>query len=156
MNTPIRKHPFRGFTLIELLIVILIIAILSVIVIPRLMAAGRRAKEAQLVANLNRMRYSIERFQADTGLYPAVLTDIVAPNVESLQTPGIPQNTFKGAYISTEGGMPDSGLPYNPFVDSSDTDYHHHWKYDSTHGTVKVPDSLANIPLADGRTFSML
>jgi prepilin-type N-terminal cleavage/methylation domain-containing protein len=38
------KKNSRGFTLIEMLIVIVVISILAMIVIPRLLGAGRKAK----------------------------------------------------------------------------------------------------------------
>ncbi len=76
----------RGFTLIELLIVIVVIAILALIVIPRVMGASRKAKEATLKGNLHEIRNALEQFQADTGGYPttANLIDIVAPSEAKL------------------------------------------------------------------------
>ncbi|HEY3376905.1 MAG TPA: prepilin-type N-terminal cleavage/methylation domain-containing protein [Armatimonadota bacterium] len=145
----------RAFTLIELLIVIVVIAILATIVIPRLMGATRRSREANFIANLNHVRYAVERFQADTGMFPLVLRDIAALDFQSLVTP-VPVGTFRGAYISTEGGITGNGLPLNPFVDPSDTNDADHWKYDTATGKVTAPDALANIPLTDGRTLGQL
>jgi general secretion pathway protein G len=113
----------RGFTLIELLIVIVVIAILALIVIPRVMGAGRKAKEASLKANLHQLRNAIEQFQADTGCYPKLLTDLVAAEGTNV-TPGtdsagvdvaIPNGSYKGPYLSGQGGLDNSGIPINPF-----------------------------------------
>jgi general secretion pathway protein G len=132
----------RGFTLIELLIVIVVIAILALIVIPRLMGAGRKAKEASLKGNLQQLRNAISQFQADTGVYPSALTDLVAKADGS--NLGITDTTakasYKGPYLTPSGGVKITGypgLPRNPFVDATETDVTKHWTYESTGGTVK-------------------
>ena len=66
----------RGFTLIELLIVIVVIAILALIVIPRLLSAGRKARESTLRANVRILRTAVEQFNSDCGVFPTNLTDI--------------------------------------------------------------------------------
>lgn len=111
----------RGFTLIELLIVIVVIAILALIVIPRVMGAGRKAKEASLKGNLHQLRNAIEQFQSDTGCYPATLAALTltaepATGVDSAGTSvDIPAGSYKGPYLSAQGGLDNSGIPINPF-----------------------------------------
>jgi len=103
----------RGFTLIELLIVIVVIAILALIVIPRVMSAGRKARESTLRANLHQLRNALEQFQADTGLYPSDLIDITAAKSdppttgvnEDGDTETIPSGSYQGPYLSVSGGM---------------------------------------------------
>ena len=51
-----------GFTLIEVLIVIVVIAILAAIVVPRLLGAGREAREASLRAHLQEIRNALGLF----------------------------------------------------------------------------------------------
>src|SRR3990170_1982511 len=75
-----RKAWRDGFTLIEMLIVIVVIAILAVIVIPRLLGAGRKAKEATLRADLKQIRDAIEQFEANTAAWPPDITDVMAAN----------------------------------------------------------------------------
>lgn len=120
----------RGFTLIELLIVIVILAILALIVIPNVMGASRKAKESTLKANLHEIRNGLEQFQADTGGYPMLLSDLIAPSETALSSTtnilnsdgttnsgGYVAGTYKGPYLSVNGGGIDgSGLPVNPFV----------------------------------------
>lgn len=130
----------RGFTLIELLIVIVVIAILALVVIPKVMGAGRKAKEATLKANLHQLRNALEQFQADTGLYPINTTDLVALRsnpppqgvTEGGVTQDIPAGTYQGPYLSPQGGINNSGLPVNPFIDPQDPTYADptsHWNY---------------------------
>src|SRR4030066_253645 len=70
------KRGSKGFTLIEMLIVIVVIAILALIVIPRLLGAGRKAKEAALRGDLHQLRNAIQQFEADCGDYPAASADL--------------------------------------------------------------------------------
>lgn len=63
-----------GFTLIEVLIVIVIIAILAAIIVPRLLGAGREAREDSLKAHLAEMRTMLDAYkQQHGGNYPTSL-----------------------------------------------------------------------------------
>lgn len=150
-----------GFTLIELLIVIVVIAILALIVIPRVMGASRKAKEATLRANLQLIRSGLERFQADCGCYPSALTALVVAQA-SAPTAGvddagtavtIPAGSYKGPYLNASGGIPNTtskGLPINPFVDMSATTpdptaLATHWTLTNGVVTPTVPASGATL-----------
>ena len=67
----------RGFTLIELLVVMAIIATLLSIAAPRYFGQVDVAREKALLQSLEVMRDSIDKFRADTGKYPATLTELV-------------------------------------------------------------------------------
>jgi prepilin-type N-terminal cleavage/methylation domain-containing protein len=60
----------QGFTLIELLVVISIIAVLASFVVGLAPLAGRKAKEASVRAELNRLVTAIEGYRARFGHYP--------------------------------------------------------------------------------------
>jgi general secretion pathway protein G len=113
-----------GFTLIEMLIVIVVIAILALIVIPRLLGAGRRAKEAALRGDLHQFRNVIQQFEADMGDYPAALDQLVAAKdspPSGSGGSGIPLDgsAYRGPYLRN----PDGGLPRDPFTSAADWDY---------------------------------
>lgn len=126
-----RRH---GFTLVEMLIVLVVIAIVALIVIPRVMGATRRSRESALRANLVLLRKAITQFESDTGVFPAVLQDIVALSSAQLNSgdTAIVHQLYQGPYIIPSGGVEVagySGLPANPFVNPNDTTVTDHWNY---------------------------
>jgi len=137
-----REDPRRGgFTLIEVLIVIVVIAILSMLVIPRAMAARRCAREAQLRGNLKQLRDGIERFEATTAAWPPALADLMAPNGHGISSDFdgrggcVDRTAYDGPYLVTGDGQ----LPRDPFTDASD------WSYDNTTGSVHSSSTLVSI-----------
>ena len=73
-----RRRSERGFTFMELLIVMVIIAILSAVAIPRYLQHLHRAKEVVLLQNLWTMRRSIDFYTQDKEKPPATLQDLVS------------------------------------------------------------------------------
>ncbi len=66
-----RKSPSRaGFTLVEVLVAILIIATLVAILLPAVRGAFRRAKEAQVTAEMNNLATALASFKNTYGDYP--------------------------------------------------------------------------------------
>jgi general secretion pathway protein G len=138
------KKNSRGFTLIEMLIVIVVISILAMIVIPRLLGAGRKAKESALRGDLQQLRNSIQQFEADCGDFPAQLADLMsAPAAGSNGGNGIALDTgaWKGPYMRT----PDGNLPNDPFTGAAD------WDYTPTTGDVHSHSTLTAL---DGTAYS--
>jgi general secretion pathway protein G len=74
----VRRHRSRGFTLVELLVVIVVLAVLAAIVLPKFVDSSRRSKEAALKSDLKLYRNAISLFSADCGAYPAALADLAA------------------------------------------------------------------------------
>jgi general secretion pathway protein G len=138
-----RKH--KGFTLIEMLIVIVVIAILALIVIPRLLGAGRKAKEATLRGDLHQLRNSIQQFEADLGDYPSDISELMTQPADGTTGGGgiaLDVNGWQGPYLRT----PDGGLPKDPFTDSGTT-----WSYTASTGHVQSGSTLTAI---NGEAYS--
>jgi len=142
------KRRRGGFTLIEMLIVIVVIAILAVIVIPRLMGAARKAKEAQLRANLKQLRDAIERFEGACAAWPPTLADVMAANGAAVSADAdgrgisVDRNGYNGPYLVTGSGV----LPVDAMTGASD------WTYDNTTGEVHSSSALAG---TDGTAYAL-
>jgi general secretion pathway protein G len=107
-----------AFTLVELLIVIIIIAVLAAIAIPKFANSQQRAKESTLRHDLQIYREAVQRCKSDTGLYPAQLSDLT---LTAAPAKGIAQNgssvsmdptEFHGPYMDTIDNDPISASPF--------------------------------------------
>ena len=97
-----RKNP--AFTLIEILIVVVILAILAAIVIPRFANASKDAKRASLSSQLNAVRAQIQLYTIEHG-------DQRPPNLNGnnwtdLTTQSVYNGTNRGPYLPS--------IPVNP------------------------------------------
>jgi type II secretion system protein G len=114
----------RGFTLVELLIVIIIIAVLAAVAIPKFANSGTRSKESALRAELRQMRNAVELFRNDTGAFPNALADLAATTApaQGKNSDGtnraITAADFKGPYISAISKDPTNGLDFDYSVAS--------------------------------------
>jgi type II secretion system protein G len=131
----------RGFTLIELLIVIVVIAILALIVIPRVINASDRAREAARDANLHMINNALEQFRTDIGVYPSELVDLSAAAEGSVAAAtkaytGYVAAGFHGPYLNVKtGDVGDTGIPANPYKATTDTTLANHWTYTPSAGS---------------------
>jgi len=66
----------KGFTLVELMIVVLILGALAAIAIPRIMGGAAAARANGCATNIDLINSQIELYYANTGNWPAVLTDV--------------------------------------------------------------------------------
>jgi len=95
----LNKNKKRGFTLVELLIVVLILAALAAIAVPRMVASADTAKINACNTNVDLINTQIELYRATTGSLP----------------------TLAGLFADTNY-FPD-GAPACPFSDGSSHPY---------------------------------
>ena len=141
------RRKLRGFTLIEMMILICVIAILAMIIIPRLVAAKRHAKEVQLAGNLKQIRDAIERFEATTGAWPPAVADIIAASGAAISADldgrggGVDRTAYDGPYLVAFS----SGLPRDTFTEAAD------WNYDNASGAIRSSSTLRAL---DGSNYN--
>jgi prepilin-type N-terminal cleavage/methylation domain-containing protein len=74
----VRKTKRMGVTLIELLIVVLILAALAAIAIPRISSSAQNAKLNACSTNIDVLNSAIEMYNADNSSYPGTLSVVTA------------------------------------------------------------------------------
>jgi general secretion pathway protein G len=139
LQTAGRKRNKPGFTLVELLVVIVVLAILAAIVLPKFMQSSARSKESALKSDLKLIRNAISLFQTDIGKYPNTLADLAETE----------KTKVKGA----DGAVVNAADWHGPYIDSVVTDpiSGAAFTYDNTTG--KVTSSAAGTAL-DGTAYS--
>jgi general secretion pathway protein G len=134
-----------AFTLVELLIVIIVIAILAAIAIPKFINSGQRSKEGALHADLKLARNAVQLFSNDTGAYPATLSALAATTApaagidSSGNAKAITASDYKGPYLSVVNNDDVSGSPLT---------------YSTTSGSVGTISSSASGNDSSGVAFS--
>lgn len=124
MKTLTLRDRQRGFTLMELLIVIIVIAVLAAIALPRFINSGLRSKEASLKSDLKIYRNAVQLFLNDTGAYPATLAALSATTspASGLDSAGsvktITAADWKGPYIDSIMSDPVSSNSFTYAVTS--------------------------------------
>ena len=98
----------NGFTLIEILVVIGIIGLLAVFMVPNLLGAQDRAKEAAVKSVMHSIQLAIEAYNMENYTYPIAKTiDLKNLVVNYLSAGGymieVPKNPFTGKpYIESD------------------------------------------------------
>lgn len=100
----------RGYTLIEVLIVVAILAILTLGAITALSGQRRRAEDAKMKADLDRLRIAFEDYYNDHNCYPPVAWFATATSCGS---------NLMAPYLQAIACDPHTGLPYQVQVDQT-------------------------------------
>lgn len=90
------KHR-EGFALFEWLIVILAIAALVVVIVPRIGQTATNAKIRTCQANVDLINSQIELYRIDTGNWPAALKDVTESS--DYFRDGLPECPFGTPYV---------------------------------------------------------
>ena len=124
-----RKLNNKGFTLIELLAVMVIIALLLTIAVPKYFGSVDRSRESILRQDLATMREALDKYYGDTGQYPDALEDLTKkkylrgiprdPMTDSDTTWVIiaPTNDAKGAVYDVKSGAAGNGADGTAYAD---------------------------------------
>jgi general secretion pathway protein G len=94
-RSPARKQ--RAFTLVELLLVLVILATLAAIVVPKFSGRTEQAKVTAAITQIANFGVALDAFEVDTGSYPkgkSGLQDLVVQPRD--------QDNWKGPYMKGE------------------------------------------------------
>ena len=102
----------RAFTLVEMLLVLVILAVLAAIVIPKFAGRSQQAKESAAKADISNFSVALDAFEVDNGFYPqgsAGLTALVEQpnNLPSWKGPylnKVPLDPWGNAYVYSYPG----------------------------------------------------
>ena len=99
-----------GFTLIEMMVVVVIIAILSALLVPRIMGRPDEARIAKAKQDVIALETALDLYRLDNGFYPSTKQGLKALIQKPMQGP-LPKNYKKGGYIKRLPNDP-WGHPY--------------------------------------------
>jgi general secretion pathway protein G len=102
-----RNYRARGFTLIELLLVMVILAILAAVVVPKLVGRSDQAKIAAAKSDISNLESALSTFEVDTGRFPSSDEGLGA----LLTAPGNVGANWHGPYVQHPPKDP-WGQPY--------------------------------------------
>lgn len=94
----VRRKREAGFTLVEILIVIVILALLAGIIVPKMTGAPEKARVAKAKVQIKQLEASLNMFKIDSGFFPTTEQGLEAL-VEKPTVGEIPKNYRKGGYI---------------------------------------------------------
>ena len=74
----IRRHTRRAFTLIELLLVLVILAVLAAVVVPRLTGRVETARRGGTISDISNIKTALGIFETDCGRFPTTEEGLAA------------------------------------------------------------------------------
>jgi len=97
----------RGFTLVELLLVLVILAVLAAVVVPKFTKRSEQARIAAATTDIANISTAIDVFETDTGRYPTSDEGLKA----LMEAPGNAKD-WKGPYLKRPVVNDPWGNPY--------------------------------------------
>ncbi|MFT4587369.1 MAG: general secretion pathway protein G [Candidatus Binatia bacterium] len=119
--TPLRKRTARrrsaGFTLVELLLVLVILAALAAVVVPKFANRGKQAKVTAATTQISNFEVALDTFEVDNGYYPSGangLNDLASQPSNAQEWRGpyvkeVPLDPWQNPYIYESPGKMNSG-----------------------------------------------
>jgi general secretion pathway protein G len=84
----------RGFTLIELMLVMVILAILAAVVVPKFSGKSEQARQTKAIADIATLKGALQRFEIDNGRFPTT-----EEGLQALVEKPAGLDSWKSAYI---------------------------------------------------------
>ena len=102
-----RRARQQSFTLVEMLLVLVILAVLAAIVIPKFSGRSQQAKETAAKSQISSIEIALDAFEVDTGFYPSG-----ANGLDALLNPPSNATNWKGPYLKKGVPLDPWGNPY--------------------------------------------
>lgn len=104
----VQRSLARGFTLIELLLVLVILAVLATLVIPRFAGQGKKAKITGAIGDIAGFKIALGMFESNCGRFPTTEEGLAALVTQPGDVKG-----WAGPYLDKLSVKPDPwGNPY--------------------------------------------
>jgi general secretion pathway protein G len=104
-----KKNIRSGFSFVELVISITIMAILGLVVVPKLVTYVKKASFNSAKTMLNNFKVAVDAYNSDTRAYPVTLNDLVTKPVDAkaavkwdgpyLQKDDVPEDPWGNEYV---------------------------------------------------------
>ncbi|MDE3066143.1 MAG: type II secretion system major pseudopilin GspG [Verrucomicrobiota bacterium] len=106
-HRPSARGKSRGFTLVELLLVLVILATLAAIVLPKFTGTSQRARITAATTQISTFKTALGAYEVDMGYYPKSLNDLIQ------QPGGNNAQNWHGPYLDNDTVPADPwGNPY--------------------------------------------
>ena len=102
----------KGYTLIELIVVMLIIAMLASLAVPRYFSSVQKSRDTVLKEDLSLMRSALDKYYGDNDRYPAALDELVSRKYLR-NIPPDPVTESATTWITVPPEDPDKGGVYD-------------------------------------------
>ncbi len=113
----------KGFTLIEVMVVVVILAILAAMIVPRIMHRPAEAQAVSAKQDVIAIENALELYKLDNGFYPSAEQGLQALVTKSIIDP-LPSNWETGGYLKN--------LPKDPWG------HPYHYDNPGQHGDVDI------------------
>ena len=98
LKSKIKNPNQAGFTLIEIMVVVIILAILAAIIVPKIMDRPEQARIVKAKEDITSLENALGLYKLDNGVYPTTAQGLKAL-VTIPTTAPIPQQYANGGYI---------------------------------------------------------